>query len=188
MGRLGNQHGLLRARQRRSQTLTKTLHSPGPARFTREEKSMAIDLQYKGTAALADGRRLPSDRGCAGDTAGVTSLGTALTGDTARGHIAGHQSAQGGDTARGHIAGHQLPTVGHSRSTASSTDGHPTRSRSLRAASSTARPCATNPRSSSSSRGTSTVCGWPLAVSLPGHGCHPLSLPQLDGETASARL
>lgn len=66
---------------------------------------MAIDLQYKGTAALADGRRLPSDRGCAGDTAGVTSLGTALTGDTARGHIAGHQSAQGGDTARGHLTG-----------------------------------------------------------------------------------
>lgn len=50
--------GLLRARQRRSQTCKKTLHSPGPARFTREEKSMAIDLQYKGTAALAGGCHL----------------------------------------------------------------------------------------------------------------------------------
>lgn len=51
------------------------------------------------------GRRLPSDRGCAGDTAGVTSLGTALTGDTAGGHIAGDRSAQRGDTARGHLTG-----------------------------------------------------------------------------------
>lgn len=38
-------------------------------------------------------QRLPPDRGCAGDTATVTSLT--------------------GDTARGHIAGDELPAVGH---------------------------------------------------------------------------
>lgn len=66
---------------------------------------MAIDLQYKGTEALADGRRLPSDRGCAGDTA--------------KGHLNGDR-ADTGDTARGsHCWG---PTVGHS--------GHPTCTRS----------------------------------------------------------
>lgn len=67
---------------------------------------MAIDLQYKGTQELADGRRLPSDRGCAGDTARVTSLGTTLTGDTLGSHCRGMES---------------------------STDGHPTCTRYLRA-------------------------------------------------------
>lgn len=51
---LGGLGELLRPRHRQSQTCTKTLHSPGPARFTREEKSMAIDLQYKGSVELAD--------------------------------------------------------------------------------------------------------------------------------------
>lgn len=130
-------HG--RDRARRAQ-------KPDPGRFTREEKSMAIDLQYKGTAALADGRRLPSDLTGAlqGTRLGVTHRGT-------------HPE---------HSQQHRWPPHLH-RVTAGST----------------ARPCATKPRSS-----TSRVCGWPLAVSLAGHGCHLLSLPQLDGEMASAQL
>lgn len=42
-------HGTDRARR---------AQKPDRARFTREEKSMAIDLQYKGTVLLADGCHL----------------------------------------------------------------------------------------------------------------------------------
>lgn len=79
----GDQHGMLRPwlRESESQTCTKTLHSPNPSRFTWEEKSMAIDPQYKvGTRRWQTAGSWHLTGAVQRTWLGVTSLGTQLRG------------------------------------------------------------------------------------------------------------